>query len=131
MKMYGNEYQDLAMRTNDHRASHRVHEKILRKSVTDSFDDNAPDPGDLLNGALGLTGEAGEVADIIKKYIFHGHKLDRDEIVKELGDVLWYVALLCETIGVSIEDVMTKNIDKLKNRYLDGFSVKASLNREE
>lgn len=131
MKMYGNEYQDLAMRTNDHRASHRVQEKILRKSVADSFDDHAPDPGDLLNGALGLTGEAGEVADIIKKYIFHGHKLDRDEIVKELGDVLWYVALLCETIGVSIDDVMVKNINKLEARYPDGFSSEKSRNRED
>ena len=124
-------YQSLAMRTNDHRASNRVLEKVLKKSVTDTFDPNAPDPGDLLNGALGLTGEAGEVADIVKKYIFHGHTLDRKEIVKELGDVLWYVALICETIGYSIDEVMCINIEKLKARYPEGFTSEKSINREE
>ena len=88
-----------------------------------------PDTGDLFNGALGLTGEAGEVADMIKKHIFHGHDLDTDALVKEIGDVCWYVALLCTAIGVDMASVMEKNIEKLKTRYPEGFSSEASINR--
>jgi len=89
------------------------------------------DPGELLNGALGLTGEAGEVADMIKKHIFHGHELNRGELVKEIGDCAWYLALLCYAIEISLEEVMIANIEKLQNRYPEGFSESASINRTE
>ena len=78
---------------------------------------------------LGLAGEAGEVADHIKKNLHHGHALDTAKVAKELGDVLWYVALACYAIGVSMDDVAQWNIDKLKARYPDGFSSERSLNR--
>lgn len=122
------DYQKLAMRTNDGLCTSRVHD-CIRKYVTADKDEIVPNPGELLNGALGLTGEAGEVSDMIKKNIFHGHELDREALVKELGDVCWYVALLCEAIDVSLEEVLTKNIDKLKARYPEGFSESASINR--
>ena len=112
-----NDYQSLAMRTNDGKCDERLSKKV-----------NA---GELINGVLGLTGEAGEVADIIKKYVFHGHELDKSEITKELGDVCWYVALLSYTIGVPLEDILQKNIDKLKKRYPEGFSESNSINRVE
>lgn len=80
-------------------------------------------------GALGLTGEAGEVADYIKKVVGHNHPLDKDTLVKELGDVLWYVAELCSTIGVDMGDVASANVKKLKKRYPDGFSKERSINR--
>jgi NTP pyrophosphatase (non-canonical NTP hydrolase) len=81
--------------------------------------------------ALGLAGEAGEVADHIKKYIKHGHPLDRDRVKKELGDVLWYVAVMALELDIALEDVANANIEKLKARYPQGFSTEASLNRKE
>lgn len=112
-----NEYQSLSMRTNDGLSNSRLQERS-----------NA---GDLINGALGLTGEAGEVADIIKKHVFHGHDLNKDEIIKELGDVCWYVALLSHAINVPLEEILQKNIDKLKKRYPEGFTEHNSINRLE
>lgn len=81
--------------------------------------------------AIGLTGEAGEVADTVKKAVFHRHPLDRVELVKELGDVLWYVAALCSKLEVPMSEVMALNIEKLRQRYPDGYSSDASLKRDE
>lgn len=83
----------------------------------------------LSNYALGLTGESGEVADAIKKTIYHGHQLDVDEIKKELGDVLHYVAGLADFLGLTLEEIAFGNIEKLKARYPNGFSEKDSINR--
>ena len=115
------EYVEKAMRTNDGKCGHRVIHAMH----------TIPRYGELLNGALGLTGEAGEVADLIKKAIFHGHELDKDALTKEMGDVMWYVALLCHALGIQLSTVMTENIEKLENRYKDGFSEEASRNRKE
>lgn len=73
-----NDYQSLAART---AASH----------------DN-----ELVNYGLGIAGEAGEVADLIKKAIFHGHKIEHGEIKKELGDVLWYLANIARIAGLTL-----------------------------
>jgi NTP pyrophosphatase (non-canonical NTP hydrolase) len=73
----------------------------------------------------------GEIADTIKKVYFHGHDLDRDELVKELGDVLWYVALAATALDVPLAEIMQGNIEKLQRRYPDGFSAEASRNRSE
>lgn len=70
----------------------------------------------LVWNALGLAGEAGEVADTIKKAVFHRHGLDQDKLVKELGDVLWYLAALASKLGVSLDEVAERNIAKLKER---------------
>ena len=77
---------------------------------------------------LGLTGESGEIADLIKKILYQGKKLDeetKNELRKELGDLMWYVAFTCSTLDVSIEQVMQENVEKLKDRYKTGkFTVK-------
>lgn len=83
----------------------------------------------LANWGLGLTGEAGEVADLIKKSVFHGHTIDREEIKKELGDTLWYLAQIATAAGLTLEEVATANVEKLKKRYPDGFSTEASIKR--
>lgn len=85
----------------------------------------------LPNAALGLTGEAGEVADFIKKYLYQGHEFDGERIKKELGDVLWYIALMCEVINTSIDEVAEINIRKLVERYPNGFNFKDSRERIE
>lgn len=79
--------------------------------------------------ALGLAGEAGEVVEQVKKYLGHGHELDRDLLRKELGDVLWYVATLAHAADLSMGEVAEKNIEKLRQRYPQGFSHDASRNR--
>lgn len=84
----------------------------------------------LVWNALGLAGEAGEVADTIKKVVFHRHALDRDALIKELGDVLWYVAAICTKLDVSMSEVMQRNIDKLKARYPEGWDRERSIHRE-
>lgn len=89
---------------------------------------------DLIVVALGLTGEAGEVADVVKKLEYHGHSYSEemfDKIIDELGDVLWYVALGADVVGVSLETIAKRNIDKLKARYPDGFDAARSKARYE
>ncbi|WP_096269381.1 nucleoside triphosphate pyrophosphohydrolase family protein [Paucisalibacillus globulus] len=84
---------------------------------------------ELLNFGLGISGEAGEVADLIKKFYFHGHDIEMDKIKKELGDVLWYLSQIARLAGLTLEEVAQGNIDKLKRRYPEGFSVEASIKR--
>lgn len=81
--------------------------------------------------ALGVAGEAGEVADYIKKVLFHGHDLDRMKVCKELGDVLWYVAALGHTCGLTLTDIANVNLDKLQTRYPDKFSSEHSKTRRD
>ena len=85
----------------------------------------------LLNSALGLCGESGEVADLLKKYHFQGHNLDLDHVAKELGDISWYLAVGAYAIGYDLETILQMNVDKLKARYPDGFSTDRSLHRAE
>lgn len=92
---------------------------------------NTTDKNDLLlNGVLGLAGETGEVADIIKKWKFQGHELDREKLIDELSDVCWYIAITCEALDVTLEDVMRHNITKLEKRYPNGFDADRSIHRE-
>lgn len=84
----------------------------------------------LVWNALGLAGEAGEVADSVKKMILHRHGLDREALRDELGDVLWYVAALATNLGFGLDEVMAANIEKLEARYPDGYSAGASLKRQ-
>lgn len=85
----------------------------------------------LRNAVYGLNGEAGEVIDVLKKYEFQGHKFDRDKFVDELGDVAWYLALACTALNVNLSTVLTRNIDKLRERYPDGFDTEKSVHRKE
>ena len=81
--------------------------------------------------ALGICGEGGEVADIVKKHVHHGVQLDAAKLREELGDTLWYVALACSVMGWGLEDVVASNIAKLRARYPDGFSTQASIDRKD
>ena len=83
----------------------------------------------ILISALGLAGEAGETADYLKKVYGHGHKLDIVKLKKEIGDCLWYAADLCTRHNISLDDVASLNIEKLKERYPLGFSQEKSVNR--
>jgi len=80
---------------------------------------------------IGLSGEAGEVANHIKKGIFHQHGIDVEKLSEEIGDVLWYAAALCETLGLEMSDVMQQNIDKLNKRYPNGYTPSDSKERRD
>lgn len=105
-----NEYQKLAMTT--------LNPKLDKKGV-------------LINGVMGLCGESGEAIDIVKKHLAQGHELDRERLIKELGDIAWYLAETATVLDVSLEEVLTRNIEKLKKRYPEGFDTERSLHRAE
>ena len=104
-----NEYQAAALRT-------AQTDKLLASDL-------------LLNAALGLCGESGEVADLIKKHRFQGHNLDLNHVAKELGDISWYLAVGAYAIGLALESIFRMNKEKLEARYPDGFSAERSLHR--
>jgi NTP pyrophosphatase (non-canonical NTP hydrolase) len=85
----------------------------------------------LINGCLGLTGEAGEVADMVKKHLFQGHDISLDKFLKELGDVRWYLEVLAHWAGCTMEEIEEINIHKLRSRYPNGFSHQASKERKD
>ena len=104
-----NEYQKLAMTT--------LNPKLNKKEV-------------LINGVMGLCGESVEVIDHVKKHLAQGHELDKDKMVKELGDVAWYLAETAYALDVELEEVFVKNIEKLKKRYPEGFDENRSIQRK-
>ncbi len=105
-----NEYQKLAMTT--------LNPALNKKDV-------------LINGVMGLCGESGEAIDIVNKHLAQGHDLDRQGLIKELGDVAWYLAETAYALDVSLEEVLQGNLDKLKKRYPEGFRVADSVGRED
>lgn len=78
-----------------------------------------------------ICGEAGEVAEQVKKHFFHGHELDKRHMIEELGDVAWYLAVLCDAIGSDLDTVMEENLKKLEQRYPEGFDPYRSQHRNE
>ena len=80
---------------------------------------------------LGLAGESGEVIEMLKKHVGHGHELDRHKLAKELGDVLWYIAAIATLNDLDLQTVAELNIAKLEKRYPDGFDPKRSQERAE
>ena len=83
----------------------------------------------LTHAALGLAGEAGEFVDAVKKAAIYGKPLDVDNLREEMGDLLWYVALACESLGVNMGDVAQQNIDKLKRRYPNAYADEYAIMR--
>ena len=71
--------------------------------------------------ALGLSGEAGEVADLVKKGIYHQQGLDYGKLKKELGDVMWYISALADQLDMTLSEIMQANIEKLQARFPEGY----------
>ena len=108
--MTGNEYQRLAMTT--------LNPALDKKDV-------------LINGVMGLCGESGEAIDIVKKHLHQGHALDKEKLIKELGDIAWYLAETAYALDVDLDEVLEKNIAKLKARYPEGFDTEKSIHRTD
>ena len=105
-----NEYQALALRT--------LNPGLDKQNV-------------LINGVMGLCGESGEAIDLVKKHLHQGHPLDREGIIRELGDIAWYLAETAYALDVDLETVLQGNIDKLRRRYPEGFETMKSIERDE
>ena len=106
--MTGNEYQELSKRT-----------------IATPMDKKE----EMLNhGVFGLTAEAGEVSSLLQK-VYQGRPIDPVHMKKELGDVLWMVAEICTAMGFELDEIMQLNVDKLKARFPNGFTVENDLNR--
>ena len=105
-----NEYQSLAMTT--------MNKALSEREI-------------LINSVMGLCGESGEVIDLVKKHVSHGHPLNKEKLIDELGDVAWYLAECAYILGVPLEAVLMRNIEKLKARYPEGFDTERSINRKE
>ena len=103
-----NEYQRLAMST--------LNPALDRKEV-------------LINSVMGLCGESGEAIDIVKKWLAQGHALDKERLTKELGDVAWYLAEAATALDIPLESIFQENLEKLKNRYPEGFDAQKSMTR--
>lgn len=86
---------------------------------------------DLLHGAVGASGEAGELLDCIKKSWVYEKPLDMDNIMEEVGDTLFYLQIVCNALGVTLMDMMQMNMNKLKKRYPTGYSNEAALARAD
>jgi NTP pyrophosphatase (non-canonical NTP hydrolase) len=79
---------------------------------------------------IGMQGELGEIAEPLKKYLWSGHALPAPSHLKdEIGDLIWYIATLCNALGIDLTEAVQRNIQKLQVRYPEGFSVERSLNR--
>ena len=83
----------------------------------------------LTNYCMGLSGETGELVDYFKKVLFHQHPLDRERVISEAGDVLWYIAAIASELGIPLSEIAESNIEKLKKRYPEGFNPEQSINR--
>mgnify|MGYP003304289851 CR=1 FL=1 len=101
--MTPNEYQKLAMTT--------LNPKLSQKDV-------------LINAVMG-----GEAIDIVKKHLHQGHELDREKLLKELGDIAWYLAEAATALDTDLETILVRNIEKLSSRYPEGFSAERSIHR--
>ena len=103
-----NEYQDLAMTT--------LNPELTKKEV-------------LINSVMGLCGESGEAIDIVKKWMAHGHELDKNHLAKELGDIAWYLAEAATALDMDLDEILQANIEKLKRSYPEGFYCERSRTR--
>ena len=106
--MEADKYQKLAMKT--------LNPQIEKKDV-------------LINAVMGLCAESGEATDLVKKHLFQGHELKREELVKELGDVAWYLAEAATALDADLSEILKKNIEKLRQRFPEGFDAERSMHR--
>jgi NTP pyrophosphatase (non-canonical NTP hydrolase) len=100
------------------------YQKLAMTTASDTSKQNL-----ILNGVMGLCGEAGECIDIVKKHMFQGHELNREKLIDEASDCFWYLAAVATGLGITLEEIALYNVEKLKKRYPEGFDADKSQNR--
>lgn len=111
--MNANDYIKNCLKTESLNSDQRINPNFLR----------------ILHGSLGLVTESAELQDTLKKHLFYGKILDRVNLKEEIGDVLWYCSILLDALDTNYEEVMERNIEKLKARYGEKFSEEKAINR--
>lgn len=101
-----------------------------KQSLRTAPDGQSYETEDLLHGCAGVTTEGGELMDIFKKHEFYGKEIDLVNLKEEVGDVLWYLPLLCRFGGFTLEEAAATNIAKLRKRYPERFTGEAAINRD-
>ena len=94
------------------------YQRAATRTVNPAFNDKQR----LLDAAAGLAEEAGEVLGLVRKHVMQQRALDHATVVEELGDALWCLAIVADTLGVSLSDVARANEAKLRDRHPDGFT---------
>jgi NTP pyrophosphatase (non-canonical NTP hydrolase) len=100
----------------------------------DKIEEQGIAPERILTASIGMSSEAGEFSDIIKKIVFQGKEVNEETIRHlklELGDVMWYISQACMALNVSLEEVIRMNIEKLEKRYPGGFEAVRSNNKSQ
>ncbi len=111
-------YQEM-IRMNDREYTDFVLNKVSSKTLDEP----------IIASSLGLAGEVGEIADLVKKYTFHNHKLAVEEVMEELGDLFFYMTLMMNTLETTLDEIIEMNVQKLNERYPEGFESIRSMNR--
>lgn len=111
------DYQKLALKT-DHKSYNHVAARFT------------PSMSRLIHAALGLSTESNEFADALKKHLIYGKELDKTNLIEELGDICWFLALACDELGTDFDKIMEINLNKLKARYGDKYSDEKAINRD-
>ena len=91
---------------------------------------NAGDEG-LMHAAIGISGEAGEILDAIKKHWVYGKPLDREHLIEEIGDTMFYMQALCNMLGTTVAECVVANVEKLNKRYPEGYTDAAAIARAD
>ena len=107
--MLGSEYQKLASRT--------INNDLTKKEQE-------------MHALHGLVGEIGELHSLYQK-VYQGHEFDKHHAMSELSDMLWFIAEYCTAMGWNLDEILQMNIEKLKNRYPEGFDVNRANNRKQ
>lgn len=79
---------------------------------------------------MGLVTESGELMDVVKKTKLYNREVDKVNLVEEMGDVMWYLAVMADALGVTFEDAWQKNINKLRARFPEKFDLDQAINRD-
>jgi len=103
----------------------KEYQKLVKTTAKDDF---AKREDELANWGLGVSGEAGDLAGCIKKTIYHGNN-QTEGIRENIGDTMWYLAMICNYYGWDFEEILLENIKKLKKRYEKGFTEKEASRR--
>ena len=91
---------------------------------------NTDQMGVVMHAVLGITSEAGEIADAVKKWVAYGREIDKVNLLEEMGDLVHFITMMCVAQGFTLEQVVMANVNKLKERYPEGFSEQSALNRD-
>lgn len=101
------------------------------KSPQEIIETMTPAKVDLLHAAIGISGEAGELLDAVKKHVIYNKDLDVDNVIEELGDLEFYIEALRQRIGVDRSVVLASNVSKLLKRYPTGYTDQAAKDRAD